>query len=236
MPIERGLVRARLGHIHYRALGAGPAVVLFHINQQSSALMRELMEALAPDFRAVAIDYPSHGHSDPIDFQPSFADYAECAVAVMDALGIQRAHAMGEAVGAGVSIALANASTDSACSAAQANASSRWAGRRRARTLPSMTGRYEGRSALRATLRRVRELGTNAEASGASAGSGPCGIPFDPTNFAALPSSGRRSRCKVPDGGGLLVRSGRWSNARRIRALRRTARVDAHRGAAGGTR
>ena len=109
MPIERGLVRARLGHIHYRALGAGPAVVLFHINQQSSALMRELMEALAPDFRAVAIDYPSHGHSDPIDFQPSFADYAECAVAVMDALGIQRAHAMGEAVGAGVSIALANA-------------------------------------------------------------------------------------------------------------------------------
>lgn len=47
MDFKRGLVRTRLGYIHYRALGAGPAVMLFHINQQSSALMRELMQALA---------------------------------------------------------------------------------------------------------------------------------------------------------------------------------------------
>lgn len=112
MQFDRGLVRTRLGHIHYRAAGAGLAVMLFHINQQSSALMRELMTALAPRFRVVAMDYPSHGDSDPIDGQPSFADYAGCAIAVMDHLGIARAAAMGEAVGAGVSAAIANAHPD----------------------------------------------------------------------------------------------------------------------------
>lgn len=42
MDFERGLVRTRLGYIHYRALGAGPAVMPFHISQQSSALMQAL--------------------------------------------------------------------------------------------------------------------------------------------------------------------------------------------------
>jgi len=108
MDIERGLVRTSLGYIHYRAAGAGSPVMLFHINQQSSALMLELMQALAPDFHAVAVDYPSHGDSDPIPGQPSFADYVRCAIAVMDAMGIDRAAVLGEAVGAGVSVAIAN--------------------------------------------------------------------------------------------------------------------------------
>lgn len=112
MAFDRGLVRTRLGFVHYRATGSGPAVILFHINQQSSALMRELMEGLAPAHRVVAMDYPSHGDSDPIDSQPDFSDYAECGIAVLDALGIGTAAAMGEAVGAGVSAAIANAYPD----------------------------------------------------------------------------------------------------------------------------
>ena len=64
MNFERGLVGTELGYIHYRAAGDGPAIMLFHVNQQSSALLRELMEALAPNFRSIAIDYPSHGDSD----------------------------------------------------------------------------------------------------------------------------------------------------------------------------
>jgi len=108
MDIERGLVRTELGHIHYRAAGAGSPVMLLHINQQSSALMLELMQALASDFRVVAMDYPSHGDSDPIAWQPAFADYVRCAIAVMDALGIDRTAVLGEAVGAGVSVAIAN--------------------------------------------------------------------------------------------------------------------------------
>lgn len=108
MEISRGLVRTWAGHIHWRACGeAGPAVLVAHINQQSSALMAELLQALGRDFRAVAIDYPSHGCSDHIDWQPSIEDYARCVVETMDGLGIATAHILGEAVGAATAIALA---------------------------------------------------------------------------------------------------------------------------------
>ncbi|HYC64074.1 MAG TPA: alpha/beta fold hydrolase, partial [Reyranellaceae bacterium] len=104
--IERGLAKTFAGHIHWRACGKGPAVMVTHINQQSSALMVELLQALSSHFRAVAIDYPSHGHSDHIDWQPKIEDYARCVIEVMDVLGIERAFALGEAVGAATSIAL----------------------------------------------------------------------------------------------------------------------------------
>ena len=107
MPIERGLARTGFGHIHYRTAGSGQAVMLFHINQQSSALMIELVEALAPHCRPIAIDNPGHGDSDHVAQQPSINDYARAAKEVMDALGVQRAVAMGEAVGAAVATALA---------------------------------------------------------------------------------------------------------------------------------
>ena len=104
--ITRHLVPTRFGLIHCREAGSGPAIVLLHINQQSSELYLELMAALAPSLRAVAMDYPSHGMSDHIAFQPSIADYAECAVAVMDRLRIERFAALGEATGAAVAIEL----------------------------------------------------------------------------------------------------------------------------------
>ena len=107
MPIERGLARTSAGYIHYRTAGQGQAVMLFHINQHSSALMIELIEALAPHCRPIAIDYPSHGDSDHVAEQPSIPDYARWAAEVMDVLGVGRAVAMGEAVGAAVATALA---------------------------------------------------------------------------------------------------------------------------------
>jgi pimeloyl-ACP methyl ester carboxylesterase len=104
--ITRHLVPTRFGQIHCREAGSGPAVMLLHINQQSSALYLELMAVLAPSLRVVALDYPSHGMSDHIDFQPSIADYAECAVTVLDHLRIERFAALGEASGVAVAIEL----------------------------------------------------------------------------------------------------------------------------------
>jgi pimeloyl-ACP methyl ester carboxylesterase len=107
MTIERGLARTSAGYIHYRTAGQGQAVMLFHINQQSSSLMIELIEALAPHCRPIAIDYPGHGDSDHVAQQPGIPDYARWASEVMNALGVSRAVAMGEAVGAAVATALA---------------------------------------------------------------------------------------------------------------------------------
>ena len=107
--IRRGLVRTSLGHLHYREAGAGPAIVLLHINQQSSELFLEMMAALAPTMRAVAIDYPSHGGSDHVASQPTLQDYARCVREVMRALDIRETVALGEATGAAVCVELANA-------------------------------------------------------------------------------------------------------------------------------
>lgn len=115
LEIERGLIRTDMGHIHYRAAGprGGRSIMLFHINAQSSALMLELMEALAPrGLRVVAMDYPSHGMSDHVAEQPRIEDYARVAVAVMDALGIGRTFVLGEAVGSLVATELSGAFPD----------------------------------------------------------------------------------------------------------------------------
>ena len=104
--IKRHLLLTRFGQIHCRETGDGPAIVLLHINQQSSALYLELMEQLAPSLRAVAVDYPSHGMSDHISVQPGISDYAQCVVEVMDGLGIERFAALGEATGAAVAVEL----------------------------------------------------------------------------------------------------------------------------------
>jgi|SoiMethySBSTD1v2_1073268.scaffolds.fasta_scaffold725431_1 pimeloyl-ACP methyl ester carboxylesterase len=109
MHVERGLVATRYGYIHYRHAGSAHrrCVIISHINQQSSALMLELIGALSGHVHAVAFDYPSCGMSDHVSEQPSIEDYASCAIAVMDALGIEDAIALGEATGAFVSAALA---------------------------------------------------------------------------------------------------------------------------------
>jgi pimeloyl-ACP methyl ester carboxylesterase len=112
--VERGLVSTRYGYIHYRHDGRAHerALILSHISQQSSALMLELIAALVPKVHAIAFDYPGCGMSDHVGEQPSIEDYARCALAVLDALGVQRAAALGEATGAFVSAELAAASPE----------------------------------------------------------------------------------------------------------------------------
>src|SRR5262249_34329063 len=105
-PIDRGLAKTFAGHIHWRACGNGPVGMISHINQQSSAPMIELLPAPAPNFRPIPTDYPSTGLSDQVAHQPTIEDYARCVIEVMDSLSIERAFALGEAVGAGVSYAL----------------------------------------------------------------------------------------------------------------------------------
>lgn len=105
-PIRRQLVDTGFGQIHLRKCGDGPAIVLAHINQQSSHLYVELMQSLSGAFTVIGVDYPSHGMSDHIDFQPTIEDYADCVIQVLDGLGIGRAAVIGEATGAAVATAL----------------------------------------------------------------------------------------------------------------------------------
>ena len=110
--IRRALVDTSFGQIHCREAGAGPAIALLHVNQQSSALFIEMIDALAPRMRVIAIDYPGHGGSDHVAEQPTIGDYGRCVVEVMDALGVGRFVALGEAVGALVAAELAASRPD----------------------------------------------------------------------------------------------------------------------------
>ncbi|MDB5808176.1 MAG: alpha/beta hydrolase fold protein [Betaproteobacteria bacterium] len=105
--VERALVKTSMGFIHYRAAGNGKPVVLLHMNQQSSALYLELIAALAPKVRAIAIDYPSHGMSDHVSLQPTINDYARWVIEVMDALQLKTSSFIGESGGAVIAIDLA---------------------------------------------------------------------------------------------------------------------------------
>jgi len=99
--MTRGLVMTSAGWMHYRSLGDGPAVVLLHINAQSSALMTELVTELAHQgLRALALDYPGCGASDHVPCQPSIADYARWTLELTDGLGIRSFTVAGEATGA----------------------------------------------------------------------------------------------------------------------------------------
>src|SRR5688500_3494450 len=105
--MERGLIKTSAGYIHYRAAGHGKVIVLSHISQQSSAMYLELMARHATEVRAVSIYFPSVGMCDHVAVQPTIADYAQCGREGMDAMGIDQAHVLGEALGAAVSIELA---------------------------------------------------------------------------------------------------------------------------------
>ncbi len=100
--LRRGFVETECGQVHYRTAGTGPAIVLFHINQQSSLLYLELAWELAPNFTVFAMDYPSYGASDHVSETPGIAGYARCAADLLDQQGQSAAYVLGEAVGSAI--------------------------------------------------------------------------------------------------------------------------------------
>ena len=67
------------------------------------------MPLIAERYRAVAIDTPCFGQSDPPAQPVQIAEYTRAVVAVLDALGIQLAHVAGFHTGASIALDLASA-------------------------------------------------------------------------------------------------------------------------------
>lgn len=87
--------------------GDGPPVVMLHPNGFCAGLYEPLAVALAgPEARPIAIDLPGHGLStrpaDPSGLR--FAAMAAAVLRVVDALGIERAAAVGGSLGGGVAV------------------------------------------------------------------------------------------------------------------------------------
>ncbi len=105
--LEFATLRTRgFGAISVLSAGTGPeTIVCVHGLGGTKASFLPTVNALADDFRVVAIDLPGFGESDkPIGAPYDAAWFARSMFAAMDALGIEQAHVAGNSMGGRVAI------------------------------------------------------------------------------------------------------------------------------------
>ena len=104
--IQRSYADTEHGRVHYWEIGEGPALILFHQSGQTSSEYLAMGPLLADDYRVIAIDLPNHGQSDTSDHELTMDEYADSVIDVMDNIGVDRAHMLGQHGGAYVAINL----------------------------------------------------------------------------------------------------------------------------------
>ena len=96
--VEEHEVDTALGRVHVRTSGAGEAMMFW-----PSLLMTGQMYAAQADYfsdhRVVLVDPPGHGGSQKLNAPFTFAECARCIVDIIDSLGIDRVHFVGNSWG-----------------------------------------------------------------------------------------------------------------------------------------
>src|SRR4051812_37530893 len=94
--------------IGYDEAGDGvktPIVFLHGVGSDRSAWIRQLVH-FGHERRAIALDYPGYGDSDPAPESMTRDDYAAAILSAMTELGVYRAHICGLSLGGVVAIAM----------------------------------------------------------------------------------------------------------------------------------
>ena len=108
-PAARGYANGPFGLVHYRDTGKGEPLVLLHQAPMTSQQFETVYPLFAAKgIRAIGIDMPGFGLSDPTSFVPTANDWAKIVPAVLDHLGLKQAHIGGHHTGGVVAIAAAN--------------------------------------------------------------------------------------------------------------------------------
>ena len=100
-------VRTAAGSISTMEAGTGKPVIMIHGLGATKASFLPTIAALASGYRAIAVDLPGFGDSDkPLRgaYDPPF--FARSIVSLLDALGLERAHVIGNSMGGRVAIEL----------------------------------------------------------------------------------------------------------------------------------
>jgi pimeloyl-ACP methyl ester carboxylesterase len=95
------------GVVHYEAYGRGQPVVLLHGWLGSWGCWLGTMEALAPSYRAYALDFWGFGESDKRRESYNITDFVALVDQFMERLGIQHAPVIGHSMGGTVALNLA---------------------------------------------------------------------------------------------------------------------------------
>ena len=120
--VEFGARDGGTARVAYRRAGTGPAVVLIHGVGLQKAIWGPQMEALAAGHDVIAMDMPGHGGSSRPPEQPRLSDYSDALLALLDGLGIDRAHVVGHSMGALVALEFALAHPDRTAGVVAVNA------------------------------------------------------------------------------------------------------------------
>lgn len=100
---RRAYASGPYGQVHFHEAGPadGVPLILLHQAPVSARQYEPVYPRLAArGIRAIGIDMPGFGFSDPTPFVPAVEDYAKAIPAVLDALGIARANILGHHTGA----------------------------------------------------------------------------------------------------------------------------------------
>jgi pimeloyl-ACP methyl ester carboxylesterase len=97
---RRGYADGPYGQLHYRDTGSGIPLVLCHQAPQTSRQFESVYEPLhRRGIRAIGVDMPGYGESDPTGFVPTVEDWAEVLPALLDALGLDSCSLLGHHTG-----------------------------------------------------------------------------------------------------------------------------------------
>jgi 4,5:9,10-diseco-3-hydroxy-5,9,17-trioxoandrosta-1(10),2-diene-4-oate hydrolase len=97
--------------IHYHDVGSGPAVIALHGGGPGAtawSAFRSNLNELAAEYRMLLVDLPQFGRSDKIHLNgPRLTMTARILLALMDGLGLDRPHFIGNSIGGQVAVRLA---------------------------------------------------------------------------------------------------------------------------------
>jgi pimeloyl-ACP methyl ester carboxylesterase len=94
-------------HMYYETVGEGTPLVLLHGGMLTIDLnFDSLIPTLAKKHRVIAVELQGHGRTADIDRPITPANLASDVVALLDVLGVDRAHVLGHSMGAGVTLEL----------------------------------------------------------------------------------------------------------------------------------
>jgi pimeloyl-ACP methyl ester carboxylesterase len=107
--MRHAYVDTAFGQNYYETAGSGFPLFLLHQADTSSFEFENAIPLLAKKFRVIALDTPGFGRSDPAPRDWKLEDFARNVIAVMDALGIEKAHVAGHHTGGVIAVEVAAA-------------------------------------------------------------------------------------------------------------------------------
>lgn len=88
-----------LGRIRLRIAGSGPPILFWPSLLMTGAMWHGVAADLIDRWQVILVDPPGQGRSQPLSDVFSFGDCARCVVDILDGLGVERAHFVGNSWG-----------------------------------------------------------------------------------------------------------------------------------------